>query len=211
MTGLIALCVTFFILYCCFTWVIPRFLAWLVKRRYKIYLRVGHISLPYFILRDVNISKNGFTLQVEEISIRSSLFSSDVAKLLAVIMKDVRINKDVPIKPLQILRKPKKPMDFRNKKIPPIIITFVQFMAVHVENLSLLILGNGWLANGSAESLTLDGSVVHGARTLLASAAIIGGAMKLLRHASDACLSQICFAGTAEATLKAQGELSVEV
>lgn len=42
--------------------VIPRFLAWLVKRRYKIYLRVGHISLPYFILRDVNISKNGFTL-----------------------------------------------------------------------------------------------------------------------------------------------------
>lgn len=42
--------------------VIPRFLAWLVKRRYKIYLRVGHISLPYFILRDVNVSKNGFTL-----------------------------------------------------------------------------------------------------------------------------------------------------
>lgn len=86
-----------------------------------------------------------------------------------------------------------------------------QFMAVHVENLSLLILGNGWLANGSAESLTLDGSAVHGARTLLASAAIIGGAMKLLRHASDACLSQISFAGTAEATLKAQGEFSVEV
>lgn len=84
-------------------------------------------------------------------------------------------------------------------------------MAVHVENLSLLILGNGWLANGSAESVTLDGSVVHGARTLLASAAVIGGAMKLLRHASDACLSQISFAGTAEATLKAQGELSVEV
>ncbi|OAD59560.1 hypothetical protein WN48_08668 [Eufriesea mexicana] len=210
MTGLIALCITCFILYCSFTWIIPRFLAWLVKRRYKIYLRVGHISLPYFILRDVNVSKNGFTLQVEEISIRSSLFSSDVAKLLAVIMKDVRINKDVPAKPVQIVRKPKKPMDFRNKKIPPIIITFVQFMAVHVENLSLLILGNGWLANGSAESLTLDGSVVHGARTLLASAAIIGGAMKLLCHASDACISQISFAGIVEATLKAQGELSVE-
>lgn len=48
-------------LYLCIR-VIPRFLAWLVKRRYKIYLRVGHISLPYFILRDVNISKNGFTL-----------------------------------------------------------------------------------------------------------------------------------------------------
>ncbi|XP_076169886.1 bridge-like lipid transfer protein family member hobbit [Ptiloglossa arizonensis] len=210
MTGLIVFCTICFILYCNFTWVIPRFLAWLVKRRYRIYLRVGHISLPYFILRDVNVSKNGFTLQVEEISVRSSLFSSDVAKLLAVIMKDVRINKDVPLKAPFVAKKAKNSMDFRNKKIPPIIITFVQFMAVHVENLSLLVLGNGWLANGSAESLTLDGSVVHGARTLLASAAVIGGAMKLLRHASDACLSQISFAGTAEATLKAQEELSVE-
>ncbi|XP_012140233.2 bridge-like lipid transfer protein family member hobbit [Megachile rotundata] len=210
MTGLIAFCAICFVLYCSFTWVIPRFLAWLVKRRYKIYLRVGHISLPYFILRDVNVSKNGFTLQVEEISIRSSLFSSDVAKLLAVIMKDVRVNKDVPVESMHVAKKQTKLMDFRNKKIPPIIITFVQFMAVHVENLSLLILGNGWLANGSAETLTLDGSTVHGARTLLASAAVIGGAMKLLRHASDACLSQISFAGTAEATLKAQEELSVE-
>ncbi|KOX78506.1 hypothetical protein WN51_07913 [Melipona quadrifasciata] len=163
-------------------------------------------AVLFFHQGDTKVS----SMQVDEISVRSSLFSSDVAKLLAVIMKDVRINKDVPIKPVQIVSKPKNPVDFRDKKIPSIIITFVQFMAVHVENLSLLILGNGWLANGSAESLTLDGSVVHGARTLLASAAIIGGAMKLLRHASDACLSQISFAGTAEATLKAQGEFSVE-
>lgn len=84
-------------------------------------------------------------------------------------------------------------------------------MAVNIENLSLLILGNGWLANGSAESLGLDGSIVHGARTLLASATVAGGSMKLLRHASDACLAQISFAGSIEATLKAQGELSVEV
>nr|XP_050857264.1 protein KIAA0100 isoform X1 [Vespula vulgaris] len=210
MTGLFAFFIVCFILYCNFTWVIPRFLAWLVKRKYKIHLRVGHISLPYFILRDVNVSKNGFTLQVEEISVRSSLFSSDVAKLLAVVMRDVRINKDVPIESNHHSKEASKLLDFRDKKVSPIIITFVQFMAVHIENLSLLALGNGWLANGSAESLSLDGSVVHGARTLLASATVSGGAMKLLRHASDACLSQITFAGTAEATLKAQGEISVE-
>ncbi|XP_015603116.1 protein KIAA0100 isoform X2 [Cephus cinctus] len=210
MSWIIVFGVTCFILYCNFTWVIPRFLAWLVKRRYKIHLRVGHIALPYFVLRDVNVSKNGFTVQVEEISVRSSLFSSDVAKLLAVVMRDVRINKDVPAETPYQRKSSDEPLDFRNRKIPPIIITFVQFMAVHVENLSLLALGNGWLANGSAESLSLDGSVVHGARTLLASAAVTGGAMKLLRHASDACLSQLSFAGTVEATLKAQGELSVE-
>lgn len=91
------------------------------------------------------------------------------------------------------------------------LFVFPQFMAVNIENLSLLILGNGWLANGSAESLSLDGSIVHGARTLLASATVAGGSMKLLRHASDACLAQISFAGSIEATLRAQGELSVEV
>ncbi|XP_015524843.1 protein KIAA0100 [Neodiprion lecontei] len=210
MTGLLAFILICLFLYCNFTWVIPRLLAWLVKRRYKIHLRVGHISLPYFILRDVTVTKNGFTVQIEEITVRSSLFSSDVAKLLAVVMRDVRINKDVPVQPSYPKKDYNKPLDFRNKKIPPIIITFVQFMAVHVENLSLLALGNGWLANGSAESLSLDGSVVHGTRTLLASAAVAGGAMKLLRHASDACLAQISFAGNIEATLKAQGELSVE-
>lgn len=69
------------------------------------------------------------------------------------------------------------------------------------------------MANGSAETLTLDGSVVHGARTLIGTATIVNGVMKLLRHASDedACLAQINFAGTIEATLKAQGEFSLEV
>ena len=72
-------------------------------------------------------------------------------------------------------------------------------------------LGNGWLGNGSAESLNLDGSVVHGARTLLGTANVVNGVMKLLRHASDACLAQINFAGTIEATFRAQGDLSLEV
>ncbi|XP_018367611.1 PREDICTED: protein KIAA0100 isoform X1 [Trachymyrmex cornetzi] len=210
MTGLLAFCIIFLILYCFFTRVVPRLLAWIVKRRYKIHLRVGHISVPYFIFRDVNVTKNGFTLQIEEISIRSSLFSSDVAKLLAVVMRDVRINKDIPVGPTCKIKQSNELLDFRNKKIPPIIIKCVQFTAVHVENINLLALGNGWLANGNAESLSLDGSIVHGARTLLASASIVGGTMKLLRHASDACLSQITFAGTVEATFKAQGELSVE-
>ena len=55
---------------------------------------------------------------------RSSLFSSEVAKLLAVVMKEVRINKDVII--TQKEQNVNKLYDFRNTKIPPIIITFVQ-------------------------------------------------------------------------------------
>lgn len=64
--------------------------------------------------------------QIEEISVRSSLFSSDVAKLLAVIMRDVRINKDVPVDTTCKIKQSNELLDFRNKKIPPIIITFVQ-------------------------------------------------------------------------------------
>ncbi|XP_011503485.1 PREDICTED: UPF0378 protein KIAA0100 [Ceratosolen solmsi marchali] len=199
-----------FIVYCICTWMIPRFLAWLVKRKCKIRLQVGHISLPYFILRNVNISSNGFTIEIEEFSMRSSLFSSEVAKLLSLMIRGVRVNIDVPAMLIRHKNRSNKVLDFRNTKIPSFIITVVQFLAINIENLSLLALGNGWLANGNTETLSLDGSIVHGARTLLGTITFVNGVMKLLRHASDACLAQINFAGTIEATLRAQGELSLE-
>ncbi|OXU27590.1 hypothetical protein TSAR_008120 [Trichomalopsis sarcophagae] len=210
MMGLLTFLFICFVVYCICTWIIPRLLAWLVKRKYKIDLQVGHISLPYFIVRDVNISTNGFTIEIEECSVRSSLFSSEVAKLLSVMLRGVRINIDVPAVLVKHKNRSNKVLDFRNTKIPSFIITVVQFLAINIENLSLLALGSGWLGNGSAETLSLDGSVVHGARTLLGTATIVNGTMKLLRHASDACLAQINFAGTIEGTLRAQGELSLE-
>lgn len=130
--------------------VIPRFLAWLVKRKYKIDLQVGHISLPYFIVRDVNISTNGFTIvslilqllhktilkncaynklklqEIEECSVRSSLFSSEVAKLLSVMLRGVRVNVDVPAVLVKHKNRSNKVLDFRNTKIPSFIITVVQ-------------------------------------------------------------------------------------
>lgn len=43
-------------------------------------------------------------------------------------MRDVRINKDVPVGPTCKMKQSDNMyiLDFRNKKIPPIIITFVQ-------------------------------------------------------------------------------------
>lgn len=41
-------------------------------------------------------------------------------------MRDVRINKDVPVGPAYKIKQSNKVLDFRNKKISPIIITFVQ-------------------------------------------------------------------------------------
>jgi len=44
-------------------------------------------------------------------------------------MRDVRINKDVPVSPTYKMNQSNELLDFRNKKIPPIIIKCVQ---VHV-------------------------------------------------------------------------------
>lgn len=49
-----------------------------------------------------------------------------MAKLLAVVMRDVRINKDVPVGPMCKIKQSNELLDFRNKKIPPIIIKCVQ-------------------------------------------------------------------------------------
>lgn len=68
---------------------------------------------------------------MEEVTVRSSLLSSDVAKLLAVIMRDVRIKKDIPVGSQYKNLKGQKHLDFRNAKVPPVIITFVQVNAKH--------------------------------------------------------------------------------
>ena len=72
---------------------------------------------------------------MEEITLRSSLFSSEVAKLLEVVMHDVRINKDVPVgRRRQSTSEADEPYDFRNRKIPPVIITFVQVRYQNIDN-----------------------------------------------------------------------------
>lgn len=67
-----------------------------------------------------------FFKEIEEFSMRSSLFSSDVAKLLSLMLRDVRVNIDVPAVSTRHKNRTNKEFDFRNIKIPPFIITVVQ-------------------------------------------------------------------------------------
>lgn len=57
---------------------------------------------------------------------RSSLFSSEVAKLLSLMLRGVRINVDVPAVSIKHKNRSNKVLDFRNTKIPSFIITVVQ-------------------------------------------------------------------------------------
>lgn len=68
-----------------------------------------------------------FHKNIDKIGFRSSFLSSEVAKLLSVVVHEIRINKDVKGQNLHGQAEPwQPPPSFHNQKIPPIVITFAQ-------------------------------------------------------------------------------------
>lgn len=63
---------------------------------------------------------------IEEISIQSSFLNSEITKLITLVVKDVRINKDICDENQKIDSFKKESIDFRGKKIPHFITTFAQ-------------------------------------------------------------------------------------
>jgi hypothetical protein len=165
---------------------------------------------------------------IDEIGFRSSFLSSEVTKLLAVVVRDVRINKAVGVVDGRAEYQQQssgvedgRPLNFHEKKVPPVIIKFAQFMAIHVYNVNAMFLraeSPEWLLHATAAEVHLDGSIVHNARTLLVNVTIGSATAKMLRHAekkgdgsTQTCLGELSFGISMEATLIAQGPLSVEV
>lgn len=75
--------------------------------------------------------------QIDEITIRSSFFNSEVSKLLSITIRDIRINKDINeanaadgasdrTSEDNSTEPNLNVCDFRNKKVPPSIIKFAQ-------------------------------------------------------------------------------------
>lgn len=151
--------------------------------------------------------------------------------MLSINIHDIRVNKDVDDNerstPDEIPRNRKSyELDFRNKKIPHSIITFAQFMAVHMYNLSIVLMNNnmepGWLLHGTASELHLDGSIVHNEKTLLVSLELNDTQAKVLRHVpakkspfgqsshGQPCMIEISFGIALDGVVMAQGPLSLE-
>lgn len=113
-----------------------------------------------------------------------------------------------------------RPVNFHNRKVPPVIITFAQFMAIHIYNVNTMFLraeSPEWLVHATAGEVHLDGSIIHNARSLLVNVTIAAATAKMLRHAEkrddsvQTCLGELSFGISMEAVLIAQGPLSVEV
>jgi len=104
------------------------------------------------------------------VCLRSSFFTTEVTKLLSIYIRDIRINKDIhsrqdDTEDFYELRRTQtsegKPSeakgvpDFRQTKVPASIITFAQFMAVHVNNISVVLMNNdfdpGWFIHAKIE------------------------------------------------------------
>lgn len=80
-----------------------------------------------------------------------------MAKLLSVVIKDLRIDVNASTRSVESPRSAVFGADgelsFHNQKIPPAVITFVQFMAIHVYNISVMFLraeSPEWLVHASA-------------------------------------------------------------
>lgn len=136
----------------------------------------------------IELNNSLFNLQhVEEICVRSSFFNSDVTKLLSINIRHVRVHKDITKvvsldedKDEQYDSSEKSElwaaMDFRNKKVPPSIMTFAQFIAVHVHNISIVLMNRSkepsWFLHASVKEVHLDGSIVQNAKSLIVTAAL---------------------------------------
>lgn len=166
---------------------------------------------------------------------RSSFFTTEVTKLLSIYIRDIRINKDINSTRQDDVsegfyyeaRKKKGVPDFRQTKVPASILTFAQFMAVHVNNISVVLMNNdfdpGWFIHATAKELHLDGSIVQNARVLLVNAALTEAQAKMLRHCNARrqslenlnkirpCLGEVSFDVALDASLFAQGPLSMDV
>uniref|UniRef100_A0A6B2EIM8 FMP27/BLTP2/Hobbit GFWDK motif-containing RBG unit domain-containing protein n=1 Tax=Phlebotomus kandelakii TaxID=1109342 RepID=A0A6B2EIM8_9DIPT len=228
MSAVVCFLVICAIIYGGITWLLPKLFGWFLNHKFKIKVRFGRISFP-FCLRDVEVCKNGFSVHIDEIGIRSSFFNSEVSKFLSINIRDIRINKDIVAKTGNAFSHPavySAPVDFRNKKVPTSIINFAQFMAIHVYNISLVLMNNdldaGWLLHAIASEMHLDGSIVHNSKTLIVTASLCDAQAKILRHFPTRkpsmethskvkpCLAEFNFGVALEGILIAQGPISVE-
>ncbi|XP_045785889.1 protein KIAA0100 [Maniola jurtina] len=247
MNILLILCFIFIVIYSCVSWLLPALLSWLFKRKYHIKLKIGRIAVPKLILRDVSLSKDGYSIHIEEVSFRSSFFNSEINKLLSVVMKNLELTNNAEEKRsavVETILKPllskqnsnsksdgfddeannfnslnrdlaalgkKKLLDFRNKKLPPSLIMFAQFMGVHIFNATVAIkdtTNNAWSVHASASELHADGAAGGPARALVFSANLVDATAKVV--SGNKCLAEASCGVLIEGTVKADGPLNVE-
>ncbi|XP_065157345.1 LOW QUALITY PROTEIN: protein hobbit [Atheta coriaria] len=223
------------------TWIIPIIISLILSKKLNASVKIGRFGIIYLKLYDVEYIQNGIKVNIKEIGLNSSFFNAEVKKLVTLVTQDVSISYTVQRKIDYAATQPnalgeeKKKVDFRNSKIPASLPTFAQFMALHVYNISALIVFKDTFYNSrnqkediqnvclyaDAKELHLDGSIVQNSQSLLVNVNLLEASARALDANSVSStdgakikdgesLAEIRFAITTEATLIAQGPLSFE-
>ncbi|KAF9422249.1 hypothetical protein HW555_002058 [Spodoptera exigua] len=246
MNALLILFLIFVVIYSCVSWLLPTLLAWLFMRKYHIKLKIGRIAVPKLILKDVSLSKDRYSIHIDEISFQSSCFNSEINKLVSVVIRGVEVTNNVEEKKnvvVETILKPllskqnstarsdsyedmadfsnlesnlnrianKKLLDFRDKKLPPSLIMFAQFMGVHIFNASATIHSgteNPWSLTLTAAEVHADGAAGGPARALVFSTKLVEAKAKVVGKGE--CLGEAACCLVIEGTVKADGPLNVE-
>jgi hypothetical protein len=110
-------------------------------------IRFGSIALSK--ARNVQILYKGFEIQIEEISLNSNFFNSEISNPVQVFFKDVRINKNIEAcESNTVVRKsPKTIINEPMKHIPSFLVTFfqVRFLLIYFS----LLFKNLFLVHGN--------------------------------------------------------------
>lgn len=247
MNALLILFLIFVVIYSCVSWLLPTLLAWLFMRKYHIKLKIGRIAVPKLILKDVSLSKDRYSIHIDEISFQSSCFNSEINKLVSVVIRGVEVTNNVEEKKnvvVETILKPllskqnstarsdgyeemadfsnlesnlnrianKKLLDFRDKKLPPSLIMFAQFMGVHIFSASATIhsgtVDNPWSLTLTAAEVHADGAAGGPARALVFSTKLVEAKAKVVGKGE--CLGEAMCCLVIEGTVKADGPLNVE-
>ncbi|CAB3221330.1 unnamed protein product [Arctia plantaginis] len=110
MNVLLILFFIFIFIYSCVSWLLPNLLAWLFMRKYNIKLKIGRIAVPKLILKDVSLSKERYSIHIDEISFQSSCFNSEINKLVSVVIRGVDITNNVEEKRSVVVETILKPL-----------------------------------------------------------------------------------------------------
>ncbi|XP_075969988.1 bridge-like lipid transfer protein family member hobbit isoform X2 [Anticarsia gemmatalis] len=110
MNALLILCFIFIFFYSCVSWLLPTLLAWLFMRKYNIKLKIGRIAVPKLILKDVSLSKDRYSIHIDEISFQSSCFNSEINKLVSVVIRGVDVTNNVEEKRSVVVETILKPL-----------------------------------------------------------------------------------------------------
>ncbi|KAJ8725941.1 hypothetical protein PYW08_004124 [Mythimna loreyi] len=110
MNALLILFFIFVVIYSCVSWLLPTLLAWLFMRKYHIKLKIGRIAVPKLILKDVSLSKDRYSIHIDEISFQSSCFNSEINKLVSVVIRGVEVTNNVEEKRSVVVETILKPL-----------------------------------------------------------------------------------------------------